>query len=283
MRKYYIIAESGADISPALIEKYNIYIAPMHVSLDSVDYLDGSITVDEICEHYDSTGKIPKTSAVSPFEYIQIIEKIKDENPNAVIIHIGYSAKLTSSFQNSLIASEDFNQIYHIDSANVSIGQAYIVVKAADFIEKNPDISTEELISTIQEYAQKTQFWFIPGDLKYLRAGGRVSNAKSLIASLLHIKPLLELIDGKMIATKNYRGSIEKVILKVISDFFNKRILNMETLFLGYTHKIDSDLKVKMEDLAREFGVKTIMWFKAGAVITSHAGPGGIGIAGIAL
>lgn len=283
MRKYYILVESGADLSPELIETYDIRVAPMHLSLDDKDYLDGEISVEDACAFYDQTGRIPKTSAVSPFEFIEVIEQIKKENPEAIIVHIGYSAKLTSSFQNSLIAGEGFDSVYHIDTSNVSIGQGYVVIKAADLIERNPDIAIEELISKVEEFAQKTKFWFVPGNLKYLRAGGRVSNVKTLLASLLHIKPLLELIDGKMYATKNYRGSINNVALKVISDFFKWNKLDKETLFLGYTHSIEPELKEKMDEHARSFGVKNVIWFKAGAVITSHAGPGGVGIAGIDL
>lgn len=282
MKKYYIISESGADLSPELIEKHGILIAPMHLSLDGVDYVDGAVKVDEICEHFDRTGQIPKTSAAAPFEYVQLIEKIRKENPDAVIIHIGYSAVLSSSFQNSLIASDGHKQIYHIDSKNVSIGQAYIVAKAAELIENNPDIPTEDLITLIEEIAKNNKFWFIPGNLKFLRAGGRVSNIKSIIATLLHIKPLLELVDGKMVATKNYRGTMAKVALKVIDDFFDRNTIDMETIFIGHTHTIDPELKENMIKLVKQHGVKNVVWFKAGAVITSHAGPGGFGIAGTA-
>lgn len=283
MKKYYIIAESGADLSPELIEKHGILIAPMHLSLDDIDYVDGAIKVDEICEYHNRTGKIPKTSAAAPFEYVQLIEKIKTENPNAIIIHIGYSAVLSSSFQNSLIAGEGHDRIYHINSKNVSIGQAYIVAKAAELIEDSPDIPTEDLVSSIEEIAEKTKFWFIPGDLKFLRAGGRVSNIKSIIATLLHIKPLLELVDGKMVATKNYRGTMNKVALKVISDFFERNTIDMDSIFIGHTHTIDPELKENMIRLVKQFGAKNVSWFKAGAVITSHAGPGGFGIVGLAL
>ncbi len=281
MKKYYIIAESGADLSPALIEKYDIRIGAMHVTLGSKDYFDGAISLDDLIDYYDMTLKIPKTSAVSPFQYVEIYKQIKAENPAAIIIHIGYSDILSSSHHNGIIAAEDFENVYHVDSKNVSLGQGFLVVLAAQLIEQNPAISPQELVEILKAKAEKVDFWFIPGNLKYLRAGGRVSNIKALFASLLQIKPLLQVIDGKLVATKNYRGSLSKVVLTMINDFFTKTVRDLETVFIGYTYKIENDLREAMDQLVKSFGVKNLIWFKAGAVITTHAGPGGIGIAAI--
>ncbi len=279
MKKYYFVAESGADLTPALIQKYDIRVAAMHVALGQTDYLDGEISVDDTCAYYDKTGRLPKTSAVSPHQYSAVFDSIRKENPEAIIMHVGYSDVLTSSFHNAVIASEGYENIYHVDSANVSLGQGFIVVKAAQFVEENPDISPEELVKVISGFAKKTHFWFIPGSLKYLRAGGRVSNIKSVIASLLHIKPLLQVIDGKLVASKNYRGPMNRVVLAMINDLFANALIELETVFIGYTHKIENDLREAMDKLVKSFGVKNLLWFKAGAVITTHAGPGGVGIA----
>lgn len=282
MRKYYFVTESGGDLSPVLIEKYDIRVPAMHVTLGRKDYLDGEISVHDVCGYYDKTGRIPKTSAVSPFQYVEVYEKIRAEDPDSIIIHIGYSDILSSSHHNGIIAAEDFKDIYHVDSKNVSVGLGFLVVMGAKLIEEKPDISPEELVETLKAHAEKVNFWFIPGHLKYLKAGGRVSNIKALFASLLQIKPLLEVLDGKLVATKNYRGSLKSVVLKMITDFFTKVKKDLETVFIGYTYKIDSDLGREMDELVRSFGVKNIIWFQAGAVITTHAGPGGIGIAALA-
>ncbi len=281
MKKYYFVTESGGDLTPVLIEKYDIRVPAMHVTLGNKDYLDGEIDVHDVCGYYDKTGRIPKTSAVGPFQYVEVYEKIRAENPDSIIIHIGYSDILSSSHHNGVIAAEDFKNIYHVDSKNVSLGLGFLVVKAAQIVEENPDINPEELVKILEGHAEKVNFWFIPGNLKYLRAGGRVSNIKALFASLLQIKPLLQVLDGKLVATKNYRGSLSSVVLKMLTDFFTDVAKDLETVFIGYTYKIDSDLGKAMDALVRGFGVKNLFWFQAGAVITTHAGPGGIGIAAI--
>jgi len=281
MKKYYIVVESGADLSREMIEKHDIRVAQMHVEFEGKDYLDDSVSIGELTGYYERTGKVPKTAGVSPNQYTEIFEEIKKENPEAVVLHICYSAQLSCGFQSSLIADDDALQIYRIDSKNVTIGQGLIIAKTIGLIQNEPEIKPEELVARIEAMAAKTRFCFVPGNLDYLRAGGRVSNAVHLGATLLKLRPLIEVIDGLMLSTKKYRGSEKRIVRSMLSDFFNRFNIDKEEVFCVYTRDINSDTKTEMEKLAEEAGIKNVLWFKAGGVITSHSGPGGIGIAGL--
>jgi DegV family protein with EDD domain len=281
MNNYIIIAESGADLSHDLISQHHIYIAHMHIAIGDVDYQDGFVSVEEICGYYDKTGKVPKTSAVSPFDYQVIYEKIRTENPDAIIIHICYSSKLSSTYQNSIIAEDDITRIYHIDSLSASMGQGFIVMKAVKLIEENPAISPEEIVRCVEEYAAATRFSFVPGNLDYLRAGGRVSNAQYLGATLLRLKPLIEMIDGTMVSIKKYKGTMRDIARKMIKEFFDKFNIDKKEVFIGDSYKMSKGLRAEVEKQIRDRGVKKVVWVKAGGVITAHSGPGAIGIAGI--
>ena len=281
MKKYIIVAESGSDLSSHLIEKYHIHILPMHVAVNSKDYLDGEISVEELCNYYDKTGIVPTTSAVNPYQYQQAFEKIKAENPDTIIIHIGYSSQTTSSFQNARIASEHMNNVYHVDSLHVSVGQSFVITEVAEFIRQHPDVEPKELLSHIEEYAKQTKFFFVPDNLDYLRAGGRVSNAQYLGATLLKLKPLIEVEGGLLIAKGKYRGSMKVSAQRMVKQFFDKFNIDKNKIYLVYIHSIDETIKVNIEKYLQKLDVKEIVWLKAGCVITSHAGPGAIGIAGI--
>jgi DegV family protein with EDD domain len=281
MRKYTIVTESGADLSRELIEQYHIDVLPMHLAINNKDYLDGEVSVEELVDSYHRTKETPKTSAVNPYQYLEAFERIRAEDPDTIIIHIGYSAQTTSSFQNALIAAEGMSNIYHIDSCNVSMGQAFLIKQVAELIEKSPDITPDELVSRIAEYAKQTRFHFVPGDLTYLRAGGRVSNAQFLGAKLLKLKPLIELQDGLLVTKDRYKGSMESIARDLVKKFFAKFNINKDEVYLGYVHSISESVKASMEHHVKEAGVKKIVWLKAGCVITSHSGPYGIGIAGL--
>jgi DegV family protein with EDD domain len=279
MQKYIIVTESGSDLSLNIIGQHDIQVLPMHVAIADADYADGSISIEELCNYYDKTGKIPTTSAVSPYEYQQLFEKIGAENPEVYIIHISYSSRVSSTFQNALIADTGENYIHHIDSLNVSGGFALIVMKAAQWIEQHPGITPEDLVARINEFAFLTRFCFIPGNLDFLRAGGRVSNAQHLGAILFKLRPLIEIVDGKLISTRKYRGSMKSVAQEMIKDFFSKSEIDKKEVYLVHSSRVDDDVKADMEKYVRELGVKKVVWLQTGCVITTHVGPGGIGIA----
>ncbi len=279
MKRYVIVTESGSDLSRSIIDRYGIQVLPMHVTMGAAEYDDGSFPIEELCGYYEKTRKVPTTSAVNPYEYQCVFDKIRAETPDTYIIHIGYSSRVSSTYQNAVIAGEGNDRIHHIDSMNVSGGLALIVVKAAEWIEQDPEVAPEELVARITAAALATRFWFVPGNLDFLRAGGRVSNAQYLGASILRLKPLIEIIEGRSISTKKYKGDMKSIALQMIRDFFSEHKIDRGHVNLIHTGWTDEDTMAEMVNAVGKFGVKHTVWLQTGCVITAHAGPGGIGIA----
>lgn len=280
MRKFIIVTESGADIPLDLAKLHNIHVVPMHVIMESKSYADGSISITDLYDYYKRTKKVPSTSAANPSDYVHSFEKIKEENPDSIIIHVSYSSKPSCTYQNALIASDGMENIYHVDALNVTGGLGAVALKAAEIIEKQPDISANNLIESIKSYITRTRVAFIPGNLEYLRAGGRVSNAAYLGGTLLQLKPLIEIVEGELLSTKKYRGKMENVIDKFMKDYFEKYNMDKEQIYLLYSLGLEDHIKQRMEEIAKENGIKKITWLQAGCVITSHCGPGAVGISG---
>lgn len=280
MNKYIIVTESGTDLPIDLANLHNIRVIPMHVIMDGIDYLDGSIPVTDVYDYYERTKKIPTTSATNPNEYQNVFEKLAEENPGSSIIHISYSSKASCTYQNSIIASENMKNIYHVDSLNVSGGEAAIVIKTAELLEKYPDIQPEALLEKIGSYVVKARCSFIPGNLEYLKAGGRLSNAAYLGASILQLKPLIEIVEGKLVATKKFRGAMIQIAEKYLNEYLERYNFDKEQLFLIYSEGLKDQIKFRMEKISKEKGFKKITWIQTGCVISTHSGPGAIGIAG---
>jgi len=283
MRRIIFSTESGADLPRELADKHAIQVVPMHIIMDEQDYLDGSIPVEDIYDYYDRTKKIPYTTSTNPHEYHQLFSKIKADFPGCIIIHIGYTSKASSSFQNAIIAAEDFEDLFLIDALNVTGGLAVIVMYAVALLEKEPTIEPACLIEKIESMIPKSKLAFIPGSLEFLRAGGRVSNIAYLGGALLKIKPCIELIEGKLVSTKKYRGKMSAVAEKLMHDYLNQYNIDREQLYLLYSIGLDESIKQRMDEMAKEAGFKNIKWIQAGAMISTHAGPGGFGIAGLEL
>ena len=282
MREIIFTTESGADLPKELAEKYNIKTVPMHVVMDGTDYKDdGSLPVSKIYDYYNRTKLIPSTTSTNPNEYEEFFAQIKAENPDCTIVHIGYTSKASSSFHNAEIAAENFEDIYLIDALNVSAGLTVVTLYAAQLLESNPDIPMDELIQKIQASVPKSRMSFVPGSLEFLKAGGRVSNAAYISASLLQIKPLIELIDGKLVSAKKYRGKMSRVAEELLKDYLKKYPIDKKQIYFVFSIGLDEQVKVQMEQSAKEKGFENVTWIQAGSVISTHGGPGAFGIAGM--
>lgn len=283
MKKIIIATESGADLPIELIKSHNIYVVPMHISMEGETYADGSIPISQIYNFYNKTKKIPTTSAVNPDEYINFFHNITKENGDCIIIYISYSSKASCTYQNALIASEDMENVYLIDSLNVSGGETAIIMKAAELLEKHSDILVDELIEKIKLFVASVKASFIPEGLEYLKAGGRVSNAAYLGASILNLKPLIEIIDGKLVSTKKYRGSMRRIVKQYLNEYLERYNIDREQIYLLYSPGIDENVKKYMDEFTKEKGFRKTIWVQTGCVISTHSGPGAIGIAGFEL
>ncbi|MEK3954804.1 DegV family protein [Psychrobacillus sp. FSL K6-1464] len=281
MSRIIFSTESGADLPKDLVEKHQIQVVPMHVIMDGKDYLDGELPVEDVFDYHGRTKKIPSTTATNIHEYHELFTKIRKDFPDSIIIHIGYTSKASASFQSALIAAEDFEDLFLIDALNVTGGLAAIVMYAVTLLEEEPSISHVHLMEKIESVVPKTRLAFLPGSLDFLKSGGRVSNVAYIGGVLLKIKPCIELVEGKLVSTRKYRGSMSIVAEKLMRDYLNQYDIDRKQLYLIYSIGLDESIKRGMDEIAKEAGFEKITWMQAGAMISTHAGPGGFGIAGV--
>ncbi|HLR91581.1 MAG TPA: DegV family protein [Atopostipes sp.] len=281
MTKYIITTESGSDLPKDLQEKYNIHIVPMHVTMGEETYDDGSFDVEEVFNYYDRNNVLPKTSGSTPEDNTKVFREIFDQYPDANIIHIAYSAVTTVSYNAANIAAEEFDNIHLVDAKHVSMGLTTVIQATAEFIEDHPDTTPEEIIAFVEDIRERTKMVFLPKTLIYLKAGGRVSSLAYHGANLLNLHPTIKLEDGYLVSGKKYRGSFERCLRKMFDDFFKEFDIDRGTVLVGGAPDITKEQKEDIFNLLREYGVEDSKWVEAGAVISSHGGPGAVGLAGI--
>lgn len=276
-----LVAETGSDLTLELANENGIYLVPMHVSMGDKTLDDGSFPAEDVCAYYDATRKVPQTSASSPNDFTKVFDEIHQRWPEKHILHLAYSAVTTCSYQNAVLASESRDYVTSVDTKQVSVGQAAVVLEAARLLREQPDISVEDAVSTIKTIAEQTQMCFIPKNLDYLRAGGRVSNVVALTGNLLGLHPCIEILDGRLMAKKKYRGALDKVIPKLICEFTEKHALKKEQVYFIWSPGLDDTSKKLAEETASQCGFQKVIWMKTGCVITCHGGPGCFGIVGV--
>jgi len=277
-----LVAETGSDIPPEIAEKYGIHLVPMHVSFGIETLDDGAFPVDRICEYYERTKEIPKTSACSPADYTAVFDTIRSRWPEKQILHLAYSAATTSSYQSALLSASTYppGMITSVDTAQVSVGQAAVVIEMAELLDSVPTLPMKEAVKVAEQLRKQVHMCFLPDDLAYLRAGGRVSNVAYMGSRILNLHPCIEIIDGLLVATKKYRGSLKKIVPRFIRENTQKYSLSKERLYLISSIGLDAEICEIAEAEANACGYYEIVWLSTGCVITTHGGPGTIGMVG---
>ena len=281
--KILITAETGSDITKELAQEFGIVLIPMHVSLGNETLDDGTFPPEDVCAYYDKTGKCPTTSGSTPYDFESVYDKLFAEEPDLQILHLAYSAVTTCSYHSCELAIEGkpyANNVRIVDTKHVSVGQCAVVVAVAKWLQAHPEATLEEAAAAAVEIGQQTKMCFIPDNLDYLRAGGRCSNAAALVGNLLQLHPCIEIIDGRLIAGKKYRGKLSKVAPALLKEFADKHDLKKDHLYLINTPYMDENVRTALNGEAAALGFKTVTWIRTGCVITCHGGPGAFGIVG---
>lgn len=282
MRNIIITVESGSDMPKDLAQHYGIHVVPMHITFGEQTKKDGSFPVSDICDYYNEFSKIPKTSGCTPEDFRIAFERLHHEYPDKSILHLAYSAVTTCSYQSAVIASEGCNYIARVDTQQVAAGQTAVAVRVAQKLEEHPEWTLPKAVNYAREVISSVKMSFMPEDLNFLRAGGRVNNAAALVGSILNIHPVIELKNGYLVAGKKLRGKMQRIIPKFIENFVNTENLERQMIWLESTIGLPEETKRIVEDTVKELGFQTVFWVSAGGVITTHGGPGAFGLAGYA-
>ena len=280
MSRIILMAESGSDITPEQAKQNGIVIVPMHVSFGGETRDDGAFPTTEMFDFYKKHRELPRTSGCTPHDFEAVFERLDREYPDASILYLAYSASTTCSMQSALIAAQGRENFLALDTKCVAAGQAAVVLTIARLLREHPETTLEQAADAAKELIARARMGFIPGDLDYLRAGGRVSNAAYLGAKILGIHPLIEIVDGKLMSTRKYRGMMKRVVMQLTREFPAAQNLEKDALWLIYGAGLGEEVMRGVEELLHEQGYQNLTWVQTGCVIAAHSGPGSFGIVG---
>ncbi len=272
MKKTVITADSPIDLSAEQASAYGIEIIPLHVILDSQDYLDGvDITPDDIYRAYNEKKILPSTSAISVAEYETFFRSFTDAGYD--VVHLSLSSAISSTHQNARIASMELENVHIVDSRRLSTGMAVLALKGIEMIESGA--SAAEVASNLTAMRDKVSTSFLLDTLTYMNKGGRCSTLAVLGANILGIKPTIEnLNDGSLVVGKKYRGKSEAVRRQYIDEKLSSPGIDYSRIFVDHSG-IDAEeieeLKAYIED---NYDFREVLVSRAGSTISTHCGPG---------
>ena len=275
--KVKIISDSTCDLSPQLIEKYDIEILPLYVNMGSKVLRDGvEVTPDDIYDYVAKTGVLPKTAAPNLGNYLDLFNKWKAQGDS--IVHFNISSDFSSSYNTACMAAEELGDVCVVDSRNLSTGQGLVVLYGAELAAQGK--SAEEIKKACDAITPKVEASFVVDSIDYLRKGGRCSAVAALGANLLKLKPCIEVIDGKMTSSKKFRGGIDKVILQYVDERLrDRKDIDYKRIFITHTKchpETVNAVRRKIAELAPDF--VEVLETTAGCTVTSHCGPQTLGV-----
>lgn len=276
MSNIVITSDSTSDLTPELRERYNITVLPLGVTLGGHTFKDGvDITPDDIYAHHKKTGELPKTTAANVDECLSFFKSFTDKGKT--VIHFSISSAMSSTFNNGRLAAMECENVYVIDSGNLSTAEGLLVIAAAEMA--NSGLPAEEIVNKINELVPKVDASFVIDSLEYLYKGGRCSALAMLGANVLKLKPCIEVKNGSMDVGKKYRGRFDDVL----KTYVDERLVNVEdidTSRIFVTHAgCDDDIVNEVVEQVKAKGIfKEVFLTRAGCTISSHCGANTLGI-----
>ncbi len=271
-----ITADSTCDLPQELLEKYEITLFPLTVVKNDASFKDGvDIFPADIFAHVAAGGALCSTSAGSVGDYEDLFAALSKQYD--AVIHISLGSGFSSSYQNACLAASDFDNIYCVDSMNLTTGQGFIVLKAKELAETG--MEPQQIVAKLNAMVPKVEASFLVDKLDYLVKGGRCSSAAALGANLLNLKPCIEVRDGKMSVVKKYRGNYAKCLATYIKERLTDRDdIDRDTLFVIRTVITDECHTAVMNAVDSCEPFTNVYENAAGCTISCHCGPGTLGI-----
>lgn len=271
-----IIVDSTVDLTEDVLSK--VRMVPLTVNFGETEYTDRvDINYKLFYEKLVESDVLPTTSQATPDAFLREFEKIGREDDGAVVITL--SSKFSGTYQSAVIAAEEFENIYVVDSGSATVGSGILAELALSLARSG--LSAEEIAEELERAKEKIIVVALVDTLEYLKKGGRISKTAAIAGTVLNIKPVLSLIDGSINKLGKARGSkqgnnlLVQEIEKAGGVDFSKPVL------LGYTGLSNALLLKYIEDSRGlwENGLKEIRYTPVGSVVGTHVGPGAVAVA----
>lgn len=271
-----IITDSTSDFTPQQAQQQNIDVVPLKVIFSDAEYRDGlDITLGEFYQRLTTSEVLPTTSQPTPNDFINHFEKAKEAGDDVIVILL--SSELSGTFQSAVLAKNyvEYDRIFLVDSLNATIGLKLLINHA--ITQRNANKQATEIVNELEYLKSKVTIKAVVNTLDYLVKGGRLSKAAGFAGSLLSIKPIISLIDGKIAViakARGKKGAMEALWKEIEKD---AELDLSKPLLLGYTQ--DEQPALELQSFLKEKGIEAADLCGIGSVIGTHAGPGASAIA----
>jgi len=271
-----ISADSTCDLPREFVERHDIRIIPLSVLLGDESFMDGvNFNADMIYDYYKKSGQLPKTSAPSVQQFIDFFSPFVQEG--CEVVHIDISAELSSTFSSGRIAASELEGIYNIDSRSLSTGISLLILEAVRC--RDEGMCAADIAAHLENIKENVETSFVIDTLEFLWKGGRCSGVAALGANMLKLRPAIAMKDGKLDVYKKYRGNMQNVYKQYARETLSDKSFAGGYISLVNSGEVSEEAIESVKEIIKELAPQQeIICARAGCTISSHCGPGALGV-----
>ncbi len=277
MKKPVVItADSTVDLSPELLERYQIRTLPLTIILGEEEYQDGvNFSPADMYARYHKDGLLPKTAAPGVQDFDNFFRPLVEAGYE--VLHLDISSDLSNTYNAARLAAQELEGVYTVDSRMLSTGIGLLAIESAECAARG--MSAREIAAHLYELREKVSTSFVLDTLEFMWKGGRCTGVEALGANLLKLKPALEMKDGKLGVYKKYRGNMAQVYRKYITERLSGKKIRPGHIFLTESGEIEPEVVEELTALVKELsGCREVHHTVAGCTVSSHCGPRTLGV-----
>jgi DegV family protein with EDD domain len=268
-----IVTDSACDLPQAVADAHGIEIVPLTIRFGETEFTDRrDLSTAEFWRRSAESAVLPETAAPAPGQYEQTYRRLAAAGAEGVVC-VSLSGELSATIQSARLAADavtDAIRVEVVDSRSVTMGLGMIALTAARRAEEGADVDT--IVKEASSLAERTRVWGALDTLDNLKKGGRIGGAKALVASVLSIKPIIEVRHGKV-----EEGGKQRTRARALAFLIDKVREQGPVENLAVMHADTSDIDAFVDRL-RPFSTGEIVVGDIGPVIGSHSGRGAIGV-----
>jgi DegV family protein with EDD domain len=276
MAKVAVLTDSTAYIPSDLVKKHNIIVIPQVLIWENETFRDGiDIQPEQFYERLKKANSMPSTSQALPNDFVDHFNQLLDQGHEVLAVLI--SEKLSGTMSSAIQAKEAMpgKPIEVIDSKTTAMAMGYLVLQAARAAEAGA--SLQECKALVEKNIPNTGVLVTVDTLEFLHRGGRIGGGARFLGTALNIKPILEVLDGRLEAVERVRTR-SKALARMI-DLVEERIAGRSPVRIASLHASSlEDAQAVLDKLSSRIDVVEKLVADVSPVVGTHVGPGTVGI-----
>lgn len=269
-----VLTDSTSDLTPSTAQELGVDVVPLYVNFRGQVLKDGlEIRTHQIFEGVSAGAGMPSTSQPTPADFEAAYARRLEAADHLLSIHI--SSRLSGTIQSATLAARSFpGRVSVVDSKSASAGLGMMVDRAVRLLRAGA--SPDGAVAELERVRDLQDIRFGVATLDFLRKNGRIGGAQALIGSLLNIKPILRVADGRVEPAGRARGT--QRAMHEIAEAARSFAARHGSLRLAYMYSESPDEVAPLRELLSPLGAAEFTTGPIGAVIASHTGPGTYGV-----